>query len=101
MDGAEAPGCPRTWRPDDPPPLRELLSVAAHHVWRADAPGPPRQRQVSRAVARVQLALPGGVRAAAQCSPSSRPLLRGIVVAAQPVVGRRRAAEATASVANE
>ena len=61
----------------------------------------PRQRQFSRTVARVQLALRGRVCAAAQCSPSSRPLLRGIVVAAQPVVGRRRAAEATASVANE
>ena len=101
LDGAEAPGCSRTWRPDDPPPLRELLSVAAHHVWRADAQGPPRQRQFSSTVARVQLALRCGVCAATQCSPSSRPLLRGIVVAAQPFVGRRRAAEATASVANE
>jgi len=37
---AEAPGCSRTWRLDDPPPLMSCFQRRAH-VWQADAQGPP------------------------------------------------------------
>ena len=60
-----------------------------------------RQPRTSHKVAKVQLARRGGARAAAQCSPSCEAAPPRAATAAQPVVGRRCAAEGNVSAVNE